>query len=474
MLPRAIFLLLIMFVCGCSVNRRVHEIADANAGVVAADTSAPEEPSLPTPTPLPPLPPTAPGPYIVFFDWDRDEITAQAAAILDNAARAYREVGIARVTITDSGSPQEVDPTLIQRRVSAARAYLVRQNVPVSVRLATGQWLRLVEMPDLRQPVPSPSTDPQYPRSGPRRPTRSSVRVTAAPAAADTGIPVPNSTLPRNWMTPTGTITRRAMDAMIGECIRLEGEVSADCQSAVSAGGGVFGAAPEAARVEFSFLLRSCLGRVEGEDCAQIVALDRDFRELPRGQLDPQPRTMVEGTRTLFTAFIRDALSQEQAGQPGFPIGEGPQAEEAASNRPRPTVVPFSRRMCFRLEAGEGDFRIVPVGDSCMSILPGGGRVRYNPQWYVTPLRAGTLELRLATDLYVDGVMREFRHEPYPLPIAVTPKTPLWDKIDNFIRRATATINLTAGLAEALGALFAAIAGWVIWSWFKKRKGSAG
>ena len=33
-----------------------------------------------------------PGPYIVFFDWDKDEITPQAAAILDNAAAPYRRL----------------------------------------------------------------------------------------------------------------------------------------------------------------------------------------------------------------------------------------------------------------------------------------------------------------------------------------------------------------------------------------------
>ena len=57
------------------------------------------------PPPPPPPPPAAaaaaacrrrlrrrasPGPFIVFFDWDKDEITPQAAAILDNAAAAYQ------------------------------------------------------------------------------------------------------------------------------------------------------------------------------------------------------------------------------------------------------------------------------------------------------------------------------------------------------------------------------------------------
>ena len=35
-------------------------------------------------------PPREVGPFIVFFDWDKDEITPQAAGILDNAAQAYQ------------------------------------------------------------------------------------------------------------------------------------------------------------------------------------------------------------------------------------------------------------------------------------------------------------------------------------------------------------------------------------------------
>ena len=36
------------------------------------------------------------GPYIVFFDFDRSEISAEAASILNNAASAYANCGTVR------------------------------------------------------------------------------------------------------------------------------------------------------------------------------------------------------------------------------------------------------------------------------------------------------------------------------------------------------------------------------------------
>ena len=273
----------------------------------------------------------------------------------------------------------------------------------------------------------------------------------------------------RTWLTPTGTLTAAALAAMKDECVRLEGELSAECQSAAVAGEGGFVVAPKNARDEFSFLLDSCRGAGPGESCSEIIGLEREFRALPRGRLDPQPRAMEEEVRTLFTAFIVRDGDARRSGGAGLPIG-GESGEDKTTGGASGIVIPYSRRMCFGLTADAKDFRIEPVGKPCMDILAGGGRVKFNPQWNVTPLRAGTLELRLITELFVNNEKREFRHEPYPLPIEVKPKPSLWDRIDNAIRRATATVNLAVGLAEALGTLFTIIAGWAIWSWFRKRR----
>jgi opacity protein-like surface antigen len=74
-----------------------------------------------------------PGPFIVFFDWDRDEITPAAAAILDNAAAAYAESGSASVTLAghaDRSGSDAYNVGLSQRRANNVRAYLAGRGVP--------------------------------------------------------------------------------------------------------------------------------------------------------------------------------------------------------------------------------------------------------------------------------------------------------------------------------------------------------
>jgi OOP family OmpA-OmpF porin len=74
-----------------------------------------------------------PGPFIVFFDWDKDEITPAAAAILDNAAAGYQQVGSASVVLAghaDRSGSDEYNVGLSQRRANNVRAYLAGRGVP--------------------------------------------------------------------------------------------------------------------------------------------------------------------------------------------------------------------------------------------------------------------------------------------------------------------------------------------------------
>jgi outer membrane protein OmpA-like peptidoglycan-associated protein len=94
----------------------------------------------------------------VFFDWDRDEITPQAAAILDNAAAQYQQCGQARVVIAghaDRSGPADYNVGLSQRRADNARAYLAGRGVPDGVMTteAFGESRPLVETADgVREP----------------------------------------------------------------------------------------------------------------------------------------------------------------------------------------------------------------------------------------------------------------------------------------------------------------------------------
>ena len=100
----------------------------------------PPPPVAPPPPPPPPAPPPPPpqaacntGPYIVFFDFDRSDISPEAAGILNNAASAYANCGSARVMLaghTDRAGSTQYNQGLAERRNNAVRSYLTSRGVP--------------------------------------------------------------------------------------------------------------------------------------------------------------------------------------------------------------------------------------------------------------------------------------------------------------------------------------------------------
>jgi OmpA-OmpF porin, OOP family len=113
---------------------------------------APEAPVVAAP------PPPAPGPFIVFFDWDRSDITTEAASILDNVAAQYASTGQASVTLAghaDKSGSDQYNVGLSERRAAAVRDYLVGKGVPggVITSEAFGESRPLVETADgVREP----------------------------------------------------------------------------------------------------------------------------------------------------------------------------------------------------------------------------------------------------------------------------------------------------------------------------------
>jgi len=120
----------------------------------------PPSPPAPVPPPPEPTPPTpcVGGPFMVFFDWDRDEITPQASAILDNAASAYQTCGQAQVMIAghaDRSGPDQYNVGISQRRAANVRSYLAGRGIPDGVMAieASGESRPLVETADgVREP----------------------------------------------------------------------------------------------------------------------------------------------------------------------------------------------------------------------------------------------------------------------------------------------------------------------------------
>ena len=98
-------------------------------------TPAPPPPPV-TPPPPPPTVTCAPGPFIVFFEWNKSDITPEAASILDNAVTQYQNCGNARVMLagfTDTSGTPKYNIGLSQRRADSTRAYISAHGIPDGV-----------------------------------------------------------------------------------------------------------------------------------------------------------------------------------------------------------------------------------------------------------------------------------------------------------------------------------------------------
>jgi outer membrane protein OmpA-like peptidoglycan-associated protein len=95
----------------------------------------PAPPAPPSPI-APPVAAPAPEPartYLVFFDWDRADLTARAREIIATAAQASTHVQTTRIEVngyTDLSGTAAYNQRLSVRRAQSVEAELVRDNVP--------------------------------------------------------------------------------------------------------------------------------------------------------------------------------------------------------------------------------------------------------------------------------------------------------------------------------------------------------
>ncbi len=87
----------------------------------------------PAPAPAAPAePPALPRSFIVFFDWDRSDITAEADGILNEAASYAKTTGAVRIAATghaDRSGPDAYNEGLSMRRAQAVKARLLALGV---------------------------------------------------------------------------------------------------------------------------------------------------------------------------------------------------------------------------------------------------------------------------------------------------------------------------------------------------------
>jgi len=116
------------------------------------------------PAPPPPAPPAPPPPprqqvYLVFFDWDKYNITPEGMQIIRLAANQYKAGGSVRLTVTGytdtSGSPG-YNQRLSERRANAVATALVQLGVARGDMAISGRGEN-----DLRVPTPDGVREPQ-------------------------------------------------------------------------------------------------------------------------------------------------------------------------------------------------------------------------------------------------------------------------------------------------------------------------
>src|SRR5258708_37682756 len=92
--------------------------------------------------PAPPPPVVTPPSFMVFFDWDRSNLSQQALTTIQQAASAFKAKGSARITATghtDTSGPESYNMALSLRRANAVKDALVRNGVPAQAITVIGR-----------------------------------------------------------------------------------------------------------------------------------------------------------------------------------------------------------------------------------------------------------------------------------------------------------------------------------------------
>ena len=108
-------------------------------GLRYAFSVAPPPPPPVQPAPAPVAQPTRT--YLVFFDWDKSDLTERARQIIAEAAQASQRVQVTRIEVngyTDLSGTARYNQGLSVRRANAVAAELVRDGVPQNEIVARG------------------------------------------------------------------------------------------------------------------------------------------------------------------------------------------------------------------------------------------------------------------------------------------------------------------------------------------------
>ncbi len=113
-------------------NFQPEDIARCRGALMAALDALEVRPvAMAEPAP-PPAPPAIPGPYVVFFDFDKAELTDQAKVVLANVARDAGSAKIERIFTsghTDRAGADAYNDALAKLRVDVVAKYLIASGI---------------------------------------------------------------------------------------------------------------------------------------------------------------------------------------------------------------------------------------------------------------------------------------------------------------------------------------------------------
>ena len=125
-----------------SVNTPFGNVSFQNQNILALVGVSYKFTAPPPPPPPPMAAPVTPPSFMVFFDWDRSNLSAQALSTIKQAAGAYKQKGNARITATghtDTSGSESYNMALSLRRANAVKDALVREGVPATAIAVVGR-----------------------------------------------------------------------------------------------------------------------------------------------------------------------------------------------------------------------------------------------------------------------------------------------------------------------------------------------
>jgi OmpA family protein len=90
----------------------------------------------------PPPPPVQTASFMVFFDWDRSDVSQVAMNTIRQAADNYRATGVTRISTighADTSGPRDYNMALSLRRANAVKNALIEQGVPATAIAVSGR-----------------------------------------------------------------------------------------------------------------------------------------------------------------------------------------------------------------------------------------------------------------------------------------------------------------------------------------------